>query len=113
VLLLNFVRKVGVVSALVANRPDSVPRVEVETLINRDGLHPAAKDFFEPLGTNNPRTDFYRRESTDFVRHHANKYCPNPTNSAGGSLMTKKINARDSGGGSDDNDNRVMAAAPG
>ena len=40
-------------------------------------LHLALKEFFEPLRTNDPRTDFfaiYRKESADFDRDYARKY---------------------------------------
>ena len=40
-------------------------------------LHSALKEFFDPLRTNDSRTDFfavYRRESAEFDRDHANKY---------------------------------------
>ena len=40
-------------------------------------LHSALKEFFEPLRTNDPRTDFfavYRRESEEFDRDYAKKY---------------------------------------
>ena len=40
-------------------------------------LHSALKEFFEPLRTNDPRTDFfaaYRKESDEFDRDYAGKY---------------------------------------
>ena len=40
-------------------------------------LHSALKEFFEPLRTNDSRTDFfavYRRESEEFDRDYAKKY---------------------------------------
>jgi len=40
-------------------------------------LHSALKEFFDPLRTNDPRTDFftlYRRESGEFDRYYARKY---------------------------------------
>ena len=40
------------------------------------------------------------------------EYCSNPTNPAGGWLMTKKFRVDDSGGGSDDSDRLAQAAAP-
>ena len=43
-------------------------------------LHSALKEFLEPLGTNDPRTDFiavYRRESEEFDRDYARKYDDN------------------------------------
>jgi len=43
----------------------------------RLSLHLALKEFFEPLRTNDPRTDFfatYRKESADFDRDYARKY---------------------------------------
>jgi len=46
-------------------------------LTPRPSLHLALKDFFEPLRTNDPRTDFfatYRKESADFDRDYARKY---------------------------------------
>jgi hypothetical protein len=48
-----------------------------------------------------------------FDKSHEMKgvYCPNPTKSAKGFLMTKNIRVSDSGGCLDDNDNRTQAAA--
>jgi hypothetical protein len=43
----------------------------------RPSLHSALKEFFEPLRTNDPRTDFfaiYRKESGEFDRDYAKKY---------------------------------------
>ena len=40
-------------------------------------LHSALKEFFDPLRTNDSRTDFfamYRRESDEFDRDYAGKY---------------------------------------
>ena len=49
--------------------------VIADTLLT--SLHSALKEFFEPLRTNDPRTDFfavYRRESGEFDRDYARKY---------------------------------------
>ena len=46
-------------------------------LTSKYSLHSALKEFFEPLRTNDPRTDFftvYRRESGEFDRDYAKKY---------------------------------------
>jgi len=43
----------------------------------RSSLHSALKEFFDPLRTNDSRTDFfavYRRESEEFDRDYARKY---------------------------------------
>ena len=43
----------------------------------KPSLHSALKEFFEPLRTNDSRTDFfaiYRRESGEFDRDYAKKY---------------------------------------
>jgi len=43
----------------------------------RSSLHSALREFFDPLRTNDSRTDFfavYRRESEEFDRDHAKKY---------------------------------------
>ena len=43
----------------------------------KPSLHSALKEFFEPLRSNNSRTDFfaiYRRESGEFDRDYAKKY---------------------------------------
>ena len=40
-------------------------------------LHSALREFFEPLRTNDPRTDFfavYQKESAEFDRDYENKY---------------------------------------
>ena len=54
------------------------PSVTVGPLLTfRFSLHSTLKEFFEPLRTNDPRTDFfaiYRRESGEFDRDHARKY---------------------------------------
>jgi len=44
---------------------------------SKPSLHSALKEFFEPLRSNNSRTDFfaiYRRESGEFDRDYAKKY---------------------------------------
>jgi len=46
-------------------------------LTARPSLHSALKEFFDPLRTNDSRTDFfavYRRESGEFDRDYAKKY---------------------------------------
>ena len=46
-------------------------------LIFLSSLHSALKEFFDPLRTNDSRTDFfavYRRESGEFDRDYARKY---------------------------------------
>ena len=46
-------------------------------LTSEYSLHSALKEFFEPLRTNDSRTDFfavYRRESEEFDRDYAKKY---------------------------------------
>jgi len=46
-------------------------------LTSRSSLHLALREFFEPLRTHDPRTDFfaiYRKESADFDRDYARKY---------------------------------------
>ena len=43
----------------------------------RHSLHSALKEFFEPLRTNDSRTDFftvYRKESEEFDREYTRKY---------------------------------------
>jgi len=46
-------------------------------LTPRSSLRSALKEFFDPLRTNDPRTDFfavYRKESVEFDRDYAKKY---------------------------------------
>ena len=47
------------------------------TIVLHHSLHSALKEFFDPLRTNNSRTDFfamYRTESGEFDRGYARKY---------------------------------------
>ena len=51
-------------------QPEIVPNL-------RSSLHSALKEFFEPLRTNDPRTDFfavYQKISAEFDRGYENKY---------------------------------------
>ena len=48
-----------------------------QLLISHSSLHSALKEFFDPLRTDDSRTDFfavYRRESGEFDRDYAKKY---------------------------------------
>ncbi|KAF9643512.1 hypothetical protein BDM02DRAFT_1442062 [Thelephora ganbajun] len=61
------------------HREGGKPQPREPTIIHIDPkcLHSALKEFFDPLRTNDPRTDFYavyRRESADFDRDYAGKY---------------------------------------
>ena len=49
----------------------------VQKITLHHSLHSALKEFFDPLRTNDSRTDFfavYRRESGEFDRDYAKKY---------------------------------------
>ncbi|KAF9649283.1 hypothetical protein BDM02DRAFT_1937572 [Thelephora ganbajun] len=60
-------------------REGEKPQSQEPTIVQIDPkcLQAALKEFFDPLRTNDPRTDFfamYRRESQDFDRDYAGKY---------------------------------------
>ena len=61
----------------VVRPPQLITVATVALMTPRCSLHSALKEFFEPLRTNDPRTDFfaaYRRESDEFDRDYAGKY---------------------------------------
>ncbi|KAF9789528.1 hypothetical protein BJ322DRAFT_540075 [Thelephora terrestris] len=62
---------------LFSDEPGPQPQEPTVVQIDSKCLHSALKEFFEPLRTNDSRTDFfavYRREAGEFDRDYANKY---------------------------------------
>ena len=51
--------------------------VRLPLLTSQSSLHSALKEFFDPLRSNDPRTDFftiYRKEADEFDSDYAKKY---------------------------------------